>query len=339
MNFKKTLIWLSLLIATSLLFTAALKANDETLQKAQEALANDQLDVAEGLFSQLTTTQEYQTQGLFGLAKVALNTKRLDDAEDYIEQVLKHSSNDPEHYFMAGRIAGEQARQANIFSQLGYARDTKGYFEQALKIDPKHQASIIGLIRFHQQAPVMAGGEKESIPALIEQLRVVNKKLAFSFESQRLIDKGDLQLLEQRYQAALKEQSSANNEQFKYDYAMLLSNNRHYSKALDTILSIDMQNEEAISEFSAMRYYQVAKLAAESRRELELGIASIQHYAQLSAENKTIPADWVNFRLAQLQLLKGDKAVSLNTLKTLKSDTDDRSLKSKISSLLEEMAH
>ncbi|NVK21338.1 MAG: hypothetical protein HWD86_02365 [Kangiellaceae bacterium] len=276
-------------------------------------------------------------QGLLEKAKLALAAKQLDKAEEYIEKLLEHSPDEPNHLFMAGRIAGAQAQEASIFSKLGYARDVKKYFEQALSIDPYHKPSIIGLIRFHEQAPVMAGGEKESIPALIEQLRKVDKKTAFTMQSGKLLDNKEFELLEKRYQEALNQQDSSNSEQFKYDFAMQLSKYGYYSKALDMILTIDLSKPELIADFAAMRLYQVAKLAAESRRELDLGVESIQQYAELSAEDKTIPDDWVEFRLLQLQFLSGNSSVNKQTINALKAKTEEKSLKDKISSFLKEV--
>ncbi len=271
------------------------------------------------------------------LAKMELNKKELDQAEDYIEKALETSENNADYLFMAGRIAGAQAQEASIFSKLGYARDAKKHFEHALSIDPRHKDSILGLIRFHEQAPVMAGGEKESIPALIDQLRAVDKQLAFSMESGNLIDKKEFDLLQQRYSEALEQLDSNNPEQFKYDYAMTLSNYGYYSRALDIILTVKLDKPELLTDFAEMRFYQVAKLAAESRRKLDLGIASIKQYADLLADVKTIPDDWIDFRLKQLLFLKGDKSVNQETFKSLKASTKEKSLKEKIASFLKEI--
>ncbi len=271
------------------------------------------------------------------LAKMELNKKELDKAEDYIEKALETSENNADYLFMAGRIAGAQAQEASIFSKLGYARDAKKHFEHALSIDPRHKDSILGLIRFHEQAPVMAGGEKESIPALIDQLRTVDKQLAFSMESGNLIDKKEFDLLQQRYSEALEQLDSNNPEQFKYDYAMTLSNYGYYSRALDIILTVKLDKPELLTDFAEMRFYQVAKLAAESRRKLDLGITSIKQYADLLADVKTIPDDWIDFRLKQLLFLKGDKSVNQETFKSLKSSTMEKSLKEKIASFLKEI--
>lgn len=266
-------------------------------------------------------------------AETALSNNQLEKAQQYIRLVLQTQPDEPDHLFVAGRIAGEQAQQANIFSKLGYARAAKQYFERALSIAPEHKNSIIGLIRFHQQAPVMAGGEKESIPALVEQLRGVDQKAAFSFEASRLLDQGQLQQLDERFNAALLEDPQKDNGRFKFEHAMRLSSYQYYSQALEIMMSIDITAQES-EEWVAMRWYQLAKLAAESHRELNLGIRSIERYAALPETQRTIADDWIQFRATQLRYLNEHPATRVREFQRIKEATADDSLKRKINQFL-----
>ena len=316
--------------------------------QAEIALKNKQFKQANTLFKQLLNNSNNKSQALLGLAKVALNTDELDDGEDLIEQLLEDTPNNPEYLYIAGRIAGKQAQSASIFSKLGYASDAKKYFTKALKIEPQHKPSIIALIRFHQQAPTMAGGDKESIPELLAKLREVDKREAFSIELPQLLEKQEFAIAESYYLEALKSTSEVNTEQFKYDYAMWLSSYGYYRRALEVLLTVDMSDKEATKSFATMRLYQLAKLTAESKTQFELGIKSIKQYAALVDENKgenketktnnAIPADWVKFRQAQLDVLANDKSTSQEILLKLKDKTDDSALKTKITSFLEQVA-
>ena len=276
------------------------------------------------------------TEDQIAKAETALSNNDLTEASHFAHLALQAQPENPNYLFIAGRIAGQQAQQANIFRKLGYARDAKKYFEKALDIDSKHTDSLIGLIRFHQQAPVMAGGEKESIPQLVEQLRLADKKAAFEYDAVALLDKAQLEELDKRYRAALDSEPEEADERFKFDHAMRLSSYGYYAKALDVMLSVQINEINYDSDFAIMRQYQLAKLAAESTTELELGINSIKHYAQFTKQQRTISDDWVQFRLVQLQYLNSnsDSNTTLSNLRSIQSQTDDNNLKTKIKHLI-----
>ena len=326
-------------ILFSLIFSVFLstsKANQLIPSQAEAAYDTQKWQLANTLFSELSQSQLHQVQGLFGLARVAFVENRLDDAEDLIKQVLKVSQDDAEHLFWAGRISGKQAQETNIFSQLGYARDAKKYFTQALQADPQHQDAILGLIRFHQQAPVMAGSDKQSIPGLIKQLRAIDARAAFAIDAPNLLDKNQFESVVQLFSEALNAPSKTSLGQFKFNAAMWFSAYGHYPKALDIMQSIDVSENDLDEQSASMRLYQLAKLTAETQTQIELGIQNIQLYAALPQKNKTIPPDWIDFRLAQLQFLHHQLPITQAKILTIKSTTELSGLREKIDTFLGE---
>lgn len=307
-------------------------------------LDNNHYDKAKELYEQLLTNQSMKTQAMFGLAKVYLYQDELDTAEDFIEKVLERSSEKPEYWFIAGRIAGKQAQSASIFTKLSYAKDTKKFFSKAQQLNKNHQASLIGLIRFHQQAPVMAGGDKAQISILLDRLRRLDKRAAFNIEAPLLLEEKRLDKLFSDYSEALKGSdrsdsigNRSNNwqtEQFQFDFAMLLSAYGHYQPALKEFLSIKLPADQELPEFAIMRMYQIAKNAAESNSNLALGIKNIKQYSELADTQITIPRDWVDFRLAQLQFLKERSDNHRTHLIKLRKETSDKELKRKIKSFI-----
>jgi tetratricopeptide (TPR) repeat protein len=286
------------------------------------------------LSSVFISEESLANESLLEIAQQAFAKEQLETAQTYIEKALQQHPEKPDALYLAGRIAAKQAQQANIFSKLSYAKDAKNYFEQALSIAPQHRDAIVGLIRFHQEAPVLAGGEKESIPDLVAQLKQVDEKAAFSFEVQKMLQEKPLEWVHQSYLRALNSSSAEQDETFKYDYAMWLSNFGYHSKALDVLMSIDKNNQAATQSFSAMLHYQLAKQAAESKRQLALGITSIEQYAQLPAEQRTISDEWISFRLTQLRYLNQHSDTSIQDFERLKEESEDGSLKRKISQFL-----
>jgi tetratricopeptide (TPR) repeat protein len=330
----RRLVTISFLSLTLFCFAENAVANQATLNLAETAIANNDYERAQVLLEPMTTSSAFKTEALYGLARVSFFKEQLDTAEDFIAEALQITPDNPEYLFIAARIAGKQAQSASMFSKLGYARDAHNYFTQALKINKNHQPSLIGLIRFHQQAPVMAGGDKDTIPDLIDRLRLIDKRAAFSIEAPKLFSDKKVDQVFRLYREALQSDSSSDSGQFMFDFAMLLSNQGLYQPALKELLSIDLSKEGYLPGFTAMRLYQIGKLAAESQSQLTLGLENMTQYSEIRSDTKTISKNWVDFRLAQLKFLIDDRTENSQPLTDMMRTTSDRDLKKKIKSVL-----
>ncbi len=310
----------------------------QRLEQAEVALKNQQYELAKKLFSDLATQATTTNAARLGLAKLAFFESQLDSAEELMEDLLEQDSNNPEYFYWAARIAGKQSLSASIFTKLGYAKDTKKYFNQAIKIDNQHKPSIIGLIGFHQQAPVIAGGDKEAIPVLLEQLKAIDKRAAFMIQAPRLFNQKETEQVLNLYQEALLSDQNSDVElgEFKFNFAMLLANQRMYLEGLNELLSINLDDYKVLPQYGPMRLYQIGKLAAESRSNLQQGLESMKQYQSIPAESRTISEDWVNFRLAQLNYLQKPSPDQRKSLEKIKRETKDHDLKTKINSILKD---
>lgn len=308
------------------------KADEKILGLAEAEIKEKNYQKAQALFNQLSDTPGLRTEALFGLARVAFYQDKLDLAEDYILEVIEDSSDNPEYLFIAGRIAGKQAQNASIFTKLGYAKDAKKYFSQALDIDNHHKASLVGLIRFHQQAPSMAGGDKDKLPSLLTRLRKVDKRQAFELEAPELLQKNQQDRVFKLYQEALQAEEGAC--EFKFNFAMMLVTFELYQQALTEINTIDVSHCEKSPELVSMRLYQIGKLAAESNSQLVLGLQKMTEYKALEKSDRTISDDWIDFRIAQLKFLSGDESVNQKYFKKMAATTRDKDLRKKIRSFM-----
>ncbi len=338
-NFVRLKLLIVTLYSVMLLnFNLSVHANENTLRQAGIAIENKHYEQANTLFNQLLSDNEFKTEALFGLANVAFIEERLDRAEDYISEVLKVSPNNPDYLFIAARIAGKQAQSASIFSRLSYAKDARRYFIRALEANSNHISSLIGLIKFNQQAPIIAGGDKDEIPKLLNRLRKIDKRAAFSIEAPILLNKGEQEKVFALYGSALdsNEKTDTSAAQLRFDFAMLLSSKGQNEQALNELLAIEISNDDTTHDKFSMMYYQIGKIAAESNSRLELGLQNMTQYALLPENKRVIPIDWVDFRLAQLRFLLGDTSVNEQDLRKMISETSDKNLKKKIKTFWKE---
>lgn len=315
-----------------LFFSTSSFANKKALLEAELAFKNKNYEQAEQLFIQIKNKEIHVDQALYGLARVAFEKNNLDTAEDFISEAIKIKPKEPEYLFIAARIAGKKAQSASIFSKMIYAKNTKNYFTRALDINKQHVPSIIGLIKFHQQAPSIAGGDKDLIPQLIIRLRELNKREAFKIEAPILFSNKDIKKLFSLYNDALK--SSENIAEFQFDFTMMLSSYNLYHHALNELMKIKDLSKNP--EMSNMRLYQLGKLAAESKTELQMGLDSMKQYSALKKKDKTISEEWIQFRIIQLQYLLLDQSVQISEFNKLMRSTKDKDLNKKIKLFLKE---
>lgn len=328
------LLTIGFMLVSLIYISPLVKADDSKLTQAQSAMENNQYSLAQGLFEELLKEDKFRTSALFGLAKLSFFNEQLDDAEEYILKALMAAPNNAEYLFIAGRISGKQAESANIFTKLGYAKEAKRHFTRALEIDKFHKPSLIGLIRFHQRAPSIAGGNKDAIPILLARLYEVDKQASFDIQAPYLLEQKKIEQVMRLYTEVLSSQSNHNSGQFMFDFAMLLANESMFQQALSELILIDVENENSDSDFISMRLYQIGKLAAESGTQLLLGLESMNQYAQLPMTKKTISKDWINFRLYQLRFLKERQKLDREAINKLRKNTSDKALKAKIKSFL-----
>ena len=88
-------------------------------------------------------------------------------------QVGSNPSSAEAHYWL-GAVNGRLAQTSSIFSKLGYAKAVRSAFERAAELDPKQIEARMGLIQFHLQAPGLAGGDEDLVPALVQQIAAID---------------------------------------------------------------------------------------------------------------------------------------------------------------------
>jgi tetratricopeptide (TPR) repeat protein len=328
------LLTIGFLIASLFYICPLAKADEITMTQAQSAMENNQYPLAHGLFKELLKEDQFRTRALFGLAKLSFFNEQLDDAKEYIGEVLTLAPNNPEYLFIAGRISGKQAESASIFTKLGYAKEVKRHFTRALEIDNGHQPSLIGLIRFHQRAPGIAGGDKDAIPSLLTRLHEVDKRASFDIQAPYLLEQKNIDQAISLYTEVLNSQSDIDSGRLMFDFAMLLANKGYYPQALSELILIDVKNESSESDYISMRLYQIGKLAAESSTQLLFGLESMTQYASLPVAKRTISKDWIDFRLYQLRFLKERQKHDRDAINRLRKSTSDKALKAEIKSFL-----
>ncbi len=108
-----------------------------------------------------------------------MQTQNFDAALAKAQAQVDSNQNSAEAYYWLGAANGRLAQTASIFSKLGYAKAVRSAFERAAALDPKQIEARIGLIQFHLQAPGLAGGDEDLVPALVQQIIAIDAGAGF----------------------------------------------------------------------------------------------------------------------------------------------------------------
>jgi tetratricopeptide (TPR) repeat protein len=103
-----------------------------------------------------------------------LQAQKYDEALAQAQAQVASNSSSAEAYYWLGAVNGRLAQTSGIFSKLGYAKAVRKAFDRAAELDPKQIEARMGLIQFHLQAPGLAGGDEDLVPALVQQISAVD---------------------------------------------------------------------------------------------------------------------------------------------------------------------
>ena len=108
-----------------------------------------------------------------------MQAQNFDAALEKAQAQVDSNQNSAEAYYWLGAANGRLAQTSSIFSKLGYAKAVRSAFQRAAELDPKQIEARMGLIQFHLQAPGLAGGDEDLVPALVQQISAIDVGAGF----------------------------------------------------------------------------------------------------------------------------------------------------------------
>ena len=306
----------------------------DSLVKFQEAViafeANE-FKKAQPLFESILDEKQDHLDSIIYLARLNGKLSEWDDAEDLIETGLELAPDNAVVQNLSGRIYGAIAREASIFSALGYAKDCLKGFSRAVELEPSNVEYRKDLISFHLGAPGTAGGDKELALQNAQAIIKLDKKQGFLS-------------LSNVYQAM--ENKEALNEHFSnipdvlskdadvlFSKGMMEQLDENYGGAIASF-SKAVESAGDTEEFTLSKYlsvYQIGRTCVISKSDINIGIESLKSYMSEAPALENLPAhEWAEFRLANLLELKGEKKEAKSIYKKIAKSTDDKQLKKQV---------
>jgi tetratricopeptide (TPR) repeat protein len=141
--------------------------------------AFDRGDLAntEALAAPLTQGEGARADACALLGDVRLRQKRVKEAIDLLDRAGKIDPKNPEYQSRLGAAISQRIGEVNFMQQAVLAGRMCAAFKRSVEIDPSHVPGYLGLSRYYQNAPAIAGGSMEKAIAFAEEAR---KRDAFS---------------------------------------------------------------------------------------------------------------------------------------------------------------
>lgn len=264
--------------------------------------------------------------------KELLAAGRADEAIQVLEQQISHSDADAESYnllcrayFMIeewdrgittcekarnldpqkslyhlwlGRIYGEKADRAGVFSAAGLAKKVRTSFERAVELDPKNWQARTDLAEFYIEAPAIVGGGKDKAREQADALLPLNPAMAHWVLARIASKEKDAAGAEREYRAAITASHSGTRAWF--DLANFLRHaNRldEMEQALRTMESSPVDLPESLMDG--------AHVLLQTGRDYPLAVRLLRRY--LSSPVEQGPAFKAHDYLGQLLEKQGDR--------------------------------
>jgi tetratricopeptide (TPR) repeat protein len=100
-----------------------------------------------------------------------LQQKSTKEAVDFAEQAVKADPTRPEYFSQLGMAYARRMGEINFMQQAMLSMKLKKAFEKSVELDPNHVAGLIGLSRFHTNAPEIAGGSLGKAAEFAQRVR------------------------------------------------------------------------------------------------------------------------------------------------------------------------
>lgn len=159
----------------------------EARQRALAAAESGRWSEAEPVLTALTADGESDVQALAALARYRQEQKRHKEAVALLKRAVQLSPKDSQLHSALGHALARRIGEVNFVHQGLIAGDMLTAYETAVALDSNNLGAWIGLVRYHAEAPAIAGGSLEKAETYAREVerrdpRLGARELAFVFE-------------------------------------------------------------------------------------------------------------------------------------------------------------
>lgn len=278
--------------------------NPATLTEAGADLQAGQADKALALLTPLPTsgTDAAQAQNL--LCRVRFTLQQWSQAAAECQQAVNLDPKNSDNYMWLGRVLGQEASHASIFSAYGDAKKSLSAMQTAVQLNPQNGPALSDLGDYYANAPGIAGGGTDKAQSVASQLDKVDPVRAAQL-------RGDIAMAQKNYTAAeqyYKQAASAGSAPAD-EWTVLASfyRGRQQWTSLDAAIQNCVTAAAKVTNSGAALYDGAGVLITASRNP-SLAATMLENYLAGSSMTEEAPAFIAHIRLSRLKQQLGDAA-------------------------------
>lgn len=166
--------------AVLLLVPAARSADlPEAFAEARAALAARDYDRAAALLEPAATGSAPSAATCAMLAQARLGQKKTRDAAAWAEKATELEPNNAAYHALLGSALGQRIGEIPFLQQAFVAGKLRRAFARTVELEPNNLSGLIGLSRYHANAPAIAGGDTGKAREFAERVRQIDPYLGW----------------------------------------------------------------------------------------------------------------------------------------------------------------
>jgi tetratricopeptide (TPR) repeat protein len=292
-------------------------AGPSTAASLDEAVASFQArkyEEARAILEPLAKAEPRNARVAGYLGRTYLELEAWDAAIEVLETAVALDPLSSEWNHRLGQALGSKARTVNMLRQATLAPSIKRQFERATELDTRNFAAFHDLIQFYLEAPSLLGGSSAEALRLAKHVQQYDRQRGFAELARVYEHTEDFGQADETYRAAIAEFPALPG--FRTSLGYLQQRQQRWEAAFETFEALAaLPGQEGIGK------YQIGRTSALSGLRLERGLECLSEYTRQPPATGLPPLSAAYFRLGQLQLLAGQKALARQSFaETLRLD-------------------
>ncbi|NAS30991.1 tetratricopeptide repeat protein [Flavobacteriaceae bacterium R38] len=240
--------------------------------------------------------------------------KMLEDKKhDQVIELLSSQKNDfksnAQYFYLTGSAYIDKLQVTDNFFKKGtLASKAKSALLKAIELQPSHIDARVRLSNYYLNAPVIAGGSNTKAKQQATEIMKYDQKRGRMLLASIHYNKKDFKAAEKEYLSIYK--IAPEDERIRY----LLSNIYFEMKQYDKAFNYCKQSINKFPDYLT-GHYQYGRIASVAKKNIDQGIAYLNHFLEKSPADGQPKKHWAYYRLALLKKEQGKTVASQQALK------------------------
>jgi tetratricopeptide (TPR) repeat protein len=137
---------------------------------------------AAAILKPVVAARPHDANAAWLLSRSEAELGNLDDAMSLAQAAVAEDTSNAAYHVQVAAVAGRLAQKANLFKQLGYAKQARQELDAAIALNPSNTDAQWGLLMYYYAAPPIIGGDKAKAQQIADQMAAQSRVTGFYYE-------------------------------------------------------------------------------------------------------------------------------------------------------------